>query len=269
MIPWELVLAEAAQIVHGYSTPVTLRQLHYRLVSRPDLGYPNTQNAYKALSSRTAELRRRGEFPELMDRTRRIERRVWWDSPSDALGALVAQYRRDRTEGQDVSVFLGVEKAGMVAQLDAWFGDLGVPILALSGYASQSFVHDVTTDVSAHDRPAVLLYAGDHDPSGEDIDRDFVERTDCWAKMIRVALSAEQVDAYDLPPAPGKRSDSRSDAFVERHGRLVQVELDALPPDRLRALYAAELDRWWDVDAYAVAVGRERDERDALAALDV
>ncbi len=49
----------------------------------------------------------------------------------------------------------------------------------------------------------------------------------------------------------------------------MQVELDALPPDRLRALHDAELDRWWNVDAYAVAVGRERDERDALAALDV
>ena len=31
------------------------------------------------------------------------------------------------TEGQDVSVYLGVEKAGMVVQLQSWFGDRGHP----------------------------------------------------------------------------------------------------------------------------------------------
>ena len=51
-------------IVQSYSTGVTLRQLFYRLVSA--LLLPNTQSAYKRLSSVTAEARRRGEFPELV-----------------------------------------------------------------------------------------------------------------------------------------------------------------------------------------------------------
>ena len=33
-----------------------------------------------------------------------------------------------------------VEKAGMVVQLQDWFGDFGFPILALGGYSSQTFV---------------------------------------------------------------------------------------------------------------------------------
>ena len=85
----------------------------------------------------------------------------------------------------------------------------------------------------------MLLYAGDHDPSGEDIDRDFIARTDCWDEVRRVALTAAQVEQYALPPQPGKETDSRAAGFVERHGRLVQVELDALPPDVLRDLFAA------------------------------
>ena len=45
-------------------------------------------------------------------------------------------------------------------QLDAWFGDeLGLPILALGGYASQSFVAEVRDDIARQDRPAVLIYA--------------------------------------------------------------------------------------------------------------
>ncbi len=131
-------------------------------------------------------------------------------NPADARRWLQQIYRRDRTEGQAVSLYLGVEKAGIVEQLREWFGDLGVPVLALGGYGSQTYVDDVVADVTKTDRPAVLLYAGDHDPSGEDIDRDFTARTDCWDEVRRVALTAEQVEQYALPPQPGKETDSRA-----------------------------------------------------------
>jgi hypothetical protein len=47
---------------------VTLRQLFYRLVSAQVI--PNSQAAYKRLSSLTAEARRNGDFPALIDRGR-------------------------------------------------------------------------------------------------------------------------------------------------------------------------------------------------------
>lgn len=244
-LDWTAILALAARIVDSYTdTSVTLRQLFYRLVAAAVL--PNSQTAYKTLSSRTAEARRAGDFPDLIDRTRTIHRAGAFDGADDALDWLARVYRRDRTEGQPWSVYLGVEKAGIVAQLEAWFGDLGVPILALGGYSSQSYVNDVSADVSASGRPSVLLYAGDHDPSGEDIDRDFIARTGCFDKVVRVALDAGQVDAYRLPPQPGKQSDSRAAGFVARHGQLVQVELDALEPATLRGLYADALEGFWD-----------------------
>lgn len=102
-----------------------------------------------------------------------------------------------------------------------------------------------------------LLYAGDFDPSGEDIDRDFTERTDCWDQVIRVALTADQVTSYGLPPMPGKASDSRAAGFIERHGELVQVELDALDPDDLRALFQAALGQFWDTSAYEAVLAAE------------
>jgi hypothetical protein len=146
------------------------------------------------------------------------------------------------------------------------FGDLGVPVLALGGYGSQTYVDDVIADVRATGRPAVLLYAGDHDPSGEDIDRDFTARTDCWDEVRRVALTAAQVERYALPPQPGKDTDSRAAGFIARHGRLVQVELDALPPDVLRALYADAIAEFWNDDAHEAALEREAAERRTLAA---
>jgi hypothetical protein len=261
-LDWGLVLDTAREVVESYETPVTLRQLFYRLVSRGLV--PNTLSAYKGLSARTAQARRDGDFPALLDRTRMIYRYASWASPATAIYRAYSTYRRDRTEGQKLSLYLGVEKAGMVVQLQSWFGDLGIPVLALGGYASQTYTDDIVTHVERQDRDAVLLYAGDHDPSGHDIDRDLVERTDCWAEVVRIALNADQVEEYDLPPMPGKTTDSRAVKFMERFGELVQVELDALDPDDLRALYQAEIDRFWDTSAYEAVLTREESERDEL-----
>jgi hypothetical protein len=152
---WPALLERAAAIVESYDTLVTLRQLFYRLVAA--LLLPNTTNAYKSLSKYTAEARRAGTFPALMDRGRTIHRFQTFRSAAEARRWLQTIYRRDRTEGQTVSLYLGVEKAGIVAQLQEWFGDLGVPVLALSGYGSQTYVDDVIADVAATKRPAVLL----------------------------------------------------------------------------------------------------------------
>ena len=262
---WPAILEHAARIVSGYDTGVTLRQLFYRLVSDGTLR--NTRSDYSQLSRQTAKARRQGDFPALVDRTREIHRPAVWNGPSDALASLASQYRRDRTEGQEWAVLLGVEKDGLTSLLSRWFTRYGVPVLALRGYGSQSYVDDVRADVEADGRPAVLLYSGDLDPSGEDIERDFIRRAGCFAHVERVALTWEQVERHGLPPQMGKATDSRAASFVERHGALVQVELDALPPDVLRQLYADALGRFVDLSTWRESVERERAERERLEAI--
>jgi hypothetical protein len=262
-IDWPAIIDRAADIVRSYDTSVTLRQLFYRLVSEQLV--PNSTAAYKRLSSLTAEARRWGRFPPLLDRGRQIHRDPFWDNAADAVEALLDQFRLDRTAGQDVSLYLGVEKAGMVVQLRSWFGDLGVPVLALGGYSSHTYAAIVRHHVRAQERRAVLLYAGDFDPSGEDIDRDFIEQTNCWVKVVRVALTAEQVQEHGLPINPGKVTDSRAAGFIERHGELMQVELDALDPDTLQAMFEAALDEFWDASAYETVLDLEQAEHERLA----
>ncbi|MDP9222796.1 MAG: hypothetical protein M3P18_02885 [Actinomycetota bacterium] len=259
---WKAVVAHAETIVRSYNTGVTLRQLFYRLVS--DMTLSNTINSYKGLSRETAKARRGDGFPDLLDRTRKIHRKGFFSGLDEARTWLAAAYRRDRTEGQDTSIYLGVEKNGIVEQLDAWFSDLGIPILALGGYASQSYADMVRDYVDCDERAAVLIYAGDFDPTGEDIDRDFVERADCFDKVIRIALNSEQVTSYNLPPQPGKTTDSRASQFIARHGELVQVELDALPPDVLQGLYQEAIDNFWDTSMYENVLAKEDAERRSL-----
>ena len=262
-IDWKALLPRAAEIVHSYDTGVTLRQLFYRLVANESL--PNTSSAYKSLSKYTAKARREGWFPSLIDRGRIIHRYQTWSGPDDAREWLSSVYRRDRTEGQEWSVYLGVEKAGIVEQLQEWFGDTGTPILALGGYASQTYLAEITAEVTNRGRPAVLVYAGDLDPSGVDIDRDLMARTEgCFARIVRVALNREQVEEYELPPQMGKATDSRARSFVEKYGKLIQVELDALPPDVLHGLYEQALAEFWDRPTYEAAREREAAERAEL-----
>ena len=261
---WDaVILPRAAEIVSGYDTPVTLRQLFYRLVSEELVR--NTTADYTQLSSRSAAVRRHGLFPDLLDRNREIVVPVFWSSPEHALDALRRQYRNDRTEGQEWTIYLGIEKAGLVEQLSRWFGvPFGIPILPLGGYSSETFERQIITHAEGQDRPSVLLYAGDLDPSGEDIERNLLEHTD-FDEFKKIALTIEQAVEYDLPALVGKETDTRAAGFVEKYGRLFQIEVDALDPNVLRDLFAREIAGYWDTPIYNNAIEREAQEREQIA----
>jgi hypothetical protein len=103
----------------------------------------------------------------------------------------------------------------------------------------------------------MILYVGDFDPTGEDIERDMADRVGRPDGVERVAVTPEQVRAYLLSPMPGNDSDPRAHGFVERHGRLIQVEVEALDPNDLRALIDDALDPYRDREAFENAVARE------------
>ena len=232
---------------------------------------PNTKNYYGTLSKRTAAARREGTFPDLLDRTSRIEQHEFFSGPDEARDYLRDIYRRDRTEGQEWTIHLGVEKDGLSLQLDSWFTDpLGIPHVALGGFASQSLATAVRRNVIAQDRSAVLIYAGDFDPTGEDIPPRLRETLRRLRQGGPRALLPEQVREYHLPKNSDPKvqekieRDPRAPAFRERHGSVFQIEVDALAPDVLRGLYQAAIDDFWDEDAYRSAFDREDLERDQL-----
>lgn len=86
-----------------------------------------------------------------------------------------------------------------MAQLQSWFWDYEIPILALGGYSSQTYIDDIADDITADRRESILIYAGDFDPSGMDILRDFDSRCN-FDRVIRIALNKDQVEQYNRPP---------------------------------------------------------------------
>jgi hypothetical protein len=268
---WPPIIERAKEIVENSEIMLTLRALFYRLVSEGFI--PNVQSAYKRLSALTAEERRQGTFPDLEDRGRQIHRRASCASPQHALEWLTRVYRKDRIEGQPVNLYIGTEKNGMVPQLQAWFDILGVPMLGLGGYPSQTYLDEIRRHAMAEyrrtKRRPVLLLAVDFDPSGEDMVRDFDERTGHLFEIVHVALTEEQARDFGLPFDPGKEEDPWAESFRQRHGGLWQVELDALfgiAPDTLRDLFLAAMEPYRDVSTFADVLAEEDADRAELEA---
>lgn len=266
------VLPAAAEFVRGFVTGVTLRQCFYFLVSR--LLIENTLQDYQNLSSWTTEARDAGQFPDFIDNGRWIHRSRSFESPDAAHDWLTRIYRRDRAEFSDVSIYLGVEKMGLVAQLEASFGGLGLPILPLGGWASQTFRESVRREIVNDGREAVLIYAGDFDPAGDLIGQQFADAVGAFDEHVRVGLNLDQLAGLPVSPFPqSKLAHSLIPRFKAKYGAalvamgldpLVQFELDALPPAELIGLYQAAIAQYFDTSAYERSMEQERADRDEL-----
>jgi hypothetical protein len=136
--------------------------------------------------------------------------------------------------------------------------------------ASDSKLSELMGNVNVLDRSKlgdpqkepVLLYLGDHDPSGEDMVRDIAERLVMFGLHVdvrKVALTMEQVKEYDPPPNPAKMTDPRAEKYVQEHGD-TSWEVDALPPDALDRTIREALDDLVDQKKMDAVI--EREERD-------
>ena len=126
----------------------------------------------------------------------------------------------------------------------------------------------VAVDVSeARTRTPILLYLGDHDPSGEDMVRDIrtrlIEFGVVDVDVRKVALTMTQIRRHRPPPNPAKMTDSRAEAYVAAHGNQ-SWELDALPPQELNALVEAAIVGTYDRDLMNAIISEEQRQRDRI-----
>lgn len=226
-IRWPKALAIGKRLVEQEQAEVGLppgvRRLHYLMVTDAEaiaLGYTNKQGVYQRLSNRTAEGRRDETFPDLMDQTRRITGGGGWEDGEEALGYIADTFTLDRRPYMKQSVLIVAEKAGILPLLKTQFS--WMDLTSLNGYGSQTLKSKIR--LGQFD---LILYLGDFDPSGLDIERDLKKRT--CLPIYRVLVTEDQIDEYSLPEVAAKKSDTRTKKMIEMTGRAIQVELDAMP----------------------------------------
>lgn len=249
--------------------PMTLRQVHYRLVSRDDVVHPNTISAYNTLGGWLRDDRLAGDVPwEWMeDRLRVAKGWQMWTDPAEFLGDVQSDYYRNPWQDQSHYVEVWCEKDALSGIFSDALSRYRVTLNIGRGYDGWSSIKRAADRYYRRKDEGIdttVLYFGDFDPSGEDMHRSLIERfatLGVYPEIPKAALTPE--DARRLPGDVTKADDTRAAAFVAKYGDLA-VELDALPVGQLRSRIQQGVEEWMDMEALSENARIERAQREKL-----
>jgi len=247
---------------------LTDRQIHYRLVAKGF--YANTKSSYNHLTKVVKDGRIDGLIPwdRIVDSSKPMFLRAE-DEREDVDANQKFESAKSQFEDaerllrdtefytsmwtfQPEYVEVWVEKDALARILREITDEYMVSLVVCKGYQSitneknrrdyylglEHLNQHQIKDLNQTPRKATIIYFGDYDPRGENIPavikRDF-SRLGYAATIHKVALTPEQIKAYQLIPAPCKKTDNMSKGWIADHGDNV-YELDALEPNVLRQI---------------------------------
>jgi hypothetical protein len=237
------LLKHIAEICDEYQAKgllISVRQCYYRCVSRGLCS--NSKDSYDKISDVIAKGRLAGilDWDIIEDRTRFTRENAHWSSPQEIIRDAAEQYRIDTRKTQPRYVEAWVEKDALIGILEHVCSRLDVPCLSCRGFPSITLLHEAANRFRDKPKP-VIIYGGDHDPSGLKIPKviqDRLTRTfGVDIELRRIGLTLDQIKELSLPPYPAKEQDANYQEYVETTGLTQAWELDALPPDRLAEIF--------------------------------
>jgi len=251
------------------SLPLTVRQIFYRLVATA--GFDKTDQAYERLLNLVNRARRAGLVP--MDHIRDdgsisagISR---FDSPAQFLASChdwASTFELDLLQYQPQHVEVLCEAGGMVPQLERVARPYGVAVRSSGGFDSTTVKHQLGKAYGALRKPVTVLHVGDLDPSGVHICSNLAEDVGAFAsrygceslQVLRLAVTAEQQAAFDLPTSKPKEKDKREYPYD------FTVQAEALPPDQLAAIVRNAIEQQLDLAAHELALAQQAEHRQQL-----
>lgn len=265
-----ILLEDIKEVLEEYEIKeirVTLRQLYYQLVSRNIL--QNKTKEYSKLSSLLTKARYAGEIDwrSIEDRLRIPRKPVTFENIEELIENAVIWYKLDRWSNQECYVEVWTEKDAL-SSIIAPITDKWQILLSVNrGYASASSMHESSERFLKKDtKENLILYLGDHDPSGLDMVRDINERLYEFGVNVKVhpiALTRNQIEKYNPPPNPAKISDPRAKWYLENFGNK-SWEVDALRPEVLEELIETNILKYLDVEKYNKIKEKEQEGKDFL-----
>ena len=258
--------------------PLSDRQIHYALLndpplihaSKPDSTYRNDKDSYGKLTELLTRARIVGYIPMdvISDITRPVTVwNVYRDTGvylADEVNDFCRGYWRDLMQSQPNHIEIVGEKNTVASIIRSVAMEYCIPTTIGRGYCSLRPRYDIAQRFRKSGKERlVLLMLSDFDPDGEEIAHSFARslRDDFDIENIepvKVALTAAQVEQFDLPPAmQAKATSSNYKRFSDKHGDDVW-ELEALPPETLQGVLQEAVDSVIDVDAFNNEIDEEK-----------
>lgn len=233
---------------------LTLRQLYYQLVSHGAID--NKLSEYSKLSRLLTRARMGGyiDWDAIEDRVRRPIMHSEWKNITSLVESACNSFRLKRWIDQSHYVELWTEKDAIANILYPITDKFHITLMVNRGYSSVTAMYDSANRYIKGEgwdaKKCILLYLGDHDPSGLDMDRDIQKRlSEFDANIIykRIGLTWEQIQEHEPPPNPTKIKDPRAESYIEEYGTECW-EVDALPPDVLNRVVEDAISDYVDVE---------------------
>lgn len=253
--------------------PATVRGIYYRAVAAGWV--PKTDGAYNMVQRQLLTMRREGILPWswITDSSRMVRRRNRFKSLAEYAEWVQGNYRADYWANHDVNVEVWLEKDALAGVLFSTVVDeFGLELHISKGQSSDSYVYEAASQLKDDGRPAHIYILSDFDPGGfriaENVERKLREHVgDGFILNVeRIAVTPEQIELWNLPTRPVKKSDNQAAAFMAKYGD-VSVELDAIPPSQLRALVREHLESHMNPGQLRALKLAEQQEREGLAQL--
>ena len=264
----QVYLANILEIINKYQKMgyrMTLRQLYYQLVAAGMV--ENKTKEYDKLSRNLTNARMGGyvDWQAIEDRVRIPIMHAEFENIAELVEAACASYRLPRWRDQDYYIELWTEKDAISSILKPLAMEYHIHLIVNRGYSSASAMYDASyrfRTPEAEDKHCTILYLGDFDPSGLDMDRDIKSRLyefGVEVDYIRIGLTWEQIQEHKPPLNPAKLQDPRAGNYVAQYGES-SWEVDALPPEVLHEIVDNAITERMDEDKYQAWIEKEEED---------
>ena len=270
--------------------PLSIRQIHYRLLNDPPLKqtpkrskfglehyrYKNDDSSYNSLVDLLTSARYRGQVSMtcIDDPTRPQKTHGGWSSVAEFVQKEVEDflvgYHRDRQQDQPRHIEVFAEKNTLYRIVERACKGYYVPFSIGRGFCSIPVWRDMAKRFEWSEKERMtLIIVSDYDPEGLELADDAIRSLGLHGVPVdghRIAVTPEQIEELDLAEDfnPAKESSSRYASFVDRTGDTKTWEVEALPPDYLVEQIKAAIEGNMNMEVYEAVCDQEEEDCDEL-----
>jgi hypothetical protein len=256
---------------------VTARQTFYYLVSNNIV--PSSKSSYKMVDDLVNYLRYKGLIPfdSILDSTSLIKTQQW-KSFKEMLECTKNCYRSNWNEEFDTYLEVWIEKEALSEIVSRVADQFGIYTSVSQGVSKISQIDSFLKRALYYNKPTIILYLGDFDPTGLHIDQvvipdqikkeisipDFNNKNIPKINIRRLAVTEEQTKRLPENYQIAKSKDPNYKRYREKYGTRTW-ELDALSTKELEVIVSNAIEWFRPMSRIEELINRDEEEVKVLA----